>query len=832
MKKTIKKVIILFVIFLLALTVYFTLSQRKSRNDVAYTAIEDANLPIVYMQMFGRQMNCLYGFLEDNPAASGRNVLTVLPEDRNLNVSFHDVQSKVTGMQYEIRSLDGERLVERTALETWTQDGGTVNTVLPIQNLLTKEEEYMMTLAIVTEEQQAVYYYTRIVWSDNAYLQDMLSVAEDFSSKTMDYETAKELTTYLETDPMTDNTSLGRVTLKNSFSQLTWRGMKMQREGEIFVNLKELQGIMGVIQMNYVASRTKEDGEKEYFDVVETFTLKWNAQRIYMMDYDRRMNQIFSGEEDLYSDKRIMLGISDGEELSQVSDASGLYKAFVANRALWLWHYDAEKEKESCTKVFAFRKSEEDLRANFDHHGIKVLSVSEAGTIDFLVYGYMNRGNHEGTTGVAVYRYESEDNTLTERLYLPSEEDYYRLRQDVNQLSFLSGAQVLYLRMDHAVYAVDLTSREYMVVADGLTEENFAVSGGGSRIAWQEGKDLYASEQLQVMDLETGIKRDVSCGDGAVIRLVGFVGQDLVYGLAKKGERLMAAGREVGLPLYALEIVGENMEVLTRYEKPGVFITDVEIRDSRVHLMKMAGGGDGYVKTEEDTLVCNEQVTRDPLEGMGYLAAQEEGRLYFVQLDGTGKKNSGIRLHVPKKVVAEEENEIILKANKTLKMKEYYAYSEGRMQGAFVSFEKAVQAAYEGMGIVTDQYGRVCWVRANRPVTSTVKDIQNYVPKVQRYLEELAQGLRTSADGTEIIDARGCTLNQVLYFIYAGNPVSAYVGGGNRVLIYGYDQYNISYMWNPGTEGSYTDKMGLNDAAAFFAANGGNDFICFLSGKK
>lgn len=829
MKKIAKKYMILPLIFILALAVYFVLSQRESKNDVTYTAIEDANLPIAYMQMFGRETNCLYGFVEDNLTAAGRSLLTVLPEDRQLHVSFYDVDSSVKGMQYEIRSLDGERLVERTALENWNQEGGAVSAVLPIQNLLAKDEEYVMTLAIATENHPAVYYYTRIVWTDNNYVQDMLNLAVDFSSKTMDYDAAKDLTTYLETDAAADNSSLGRVTLKSSFNQLTWRGLEMQREGQAIVELSELQGVLGIVNLSYVASRTKEDGRKEYFDVTESFTMKWNEQRIYMMDYDRRTNQIFSGDDNLYTNKRIMLGITDEEQLRQVSDASGKYKAFVANRALWC--YNAEENKESSTKIFAFRKSEEDIRADFAHHGIKILSVEETGTINFLVYGYMNRGNHEGTTGVAVYRYENESNTLTEILYLPSGEDYWSLKQDMERLSYLSESKVLYLLMDHAVYGVDLTSREYMVVADGLTEENFAVSSDASRISWQEGGDVYASGVLQVMNLQTGSKNEVRPSDKDVIRLVGFVGNDLVYGLAKQEERLISNGRMVGIPLYALEIVGTDMEVQTRYEKPGVFITDVEIQDSRVHLMKMAASGAGFVKTEEDTLVCNEQVTLDPLEGMGYLAAPEEGKIYFVQLDEEDKKEQKVRLHVPKKVVAEENNVIELKANQTVRPYGYFAYSQGRMNGSYGSFAKAVQAAYDGMGIVTDANKRVVWVRANRSVSRNVRDVHNYVAKTDRYLEELSQGADTAADGTKIIDARGCSLNQVLYFIFRGMPVTAYVGGGNRVIIYGYDQYNISYLWNPGTESEFTDKMGLNDAAAFFETNGENDFVCFLEVK-
>ena len=824
MRKTIKKAIILLVIFVVALAAYFIWSSRKGEDGAVYTSIEDANLPVVYMELFGSRMNCLYGFIEDKHTSAGRGDLTVLPQDRRLPITFQDVDSKVRGIQYEIRSLDGERLVERTVLEEWTQEGTDVNAVLPIQNLLTANEEYMMTIAISTEDHPAVYYYTRIMWSENNHMEEMLTLAREFSDKTFSYETARDLTTYLETDLNADNSSLGEVTLKNSFTQLTWRGMEMKRESEVSIHIKEMQGIMGIIELNYVASTAEEDGEQEYFDVTESFTMKWNTQRTYMMNYNRRMNQIFSGDSSLYSDKRIMLGISDSDELQTMSDPSEKYRAFVANRALWC--YDAEKG--SSTKVFAFRKSEDDLRTNFNSYGIKILSVSEEGNIDFLVYGYMNRGNHEGTTGVALYRYESGDNTLTERLYLPSSEDYWSLRQDIGRLSYLSSNQTLYLLMDHAVYGVELSGKEYMVVADGLTEENFAVSADGSRIAWQDGDDIYSSEKLNVMDLKTGKKDEIILQDQTVIRLVGFVGSDLVYGLANPGEKLMTDGRVTGLPLYALEIVGCNMETETRYERQGLYLTDVQIRDSRVHMTRMRKSGSDYEMADEDTLVCNEEVIADPLAGIGYLADSVKGRLYFVQLNDQTAKSRSIRVHVPKKAVAEENNVITLTANRPMNIRRYYAYGGGRMNGSFVDFTQAVQAAYDDMGLVTDQDGRVFWVRANRNDARTIKDIQNEVAVIKRYLDEMAQGLEESSDGVKFVNARGCTLNQVLYFVFRGRPVVAYLGNGSYGLIYGYDQYNISCLWFPGTEFAYIEKIGLNDAAAFFTNNGANDFIAFL----
>lgn len=382
--------------------------------------------------------------------------------------------------------------------------------------------------------------------------------------------------------------------------------------------------------------------------------------------------------------------------------------------------------------------------------------------------------------------------------------------------------------MNHAVYSVDLTGKEYMVVADGLTEENFAVSTDASRIAWQDGADIYRSTKLHVMNLETGKKDEISFPDQTVIRLIGFVGTDLVYGLAHPNEQLTMDGRVTGLPLYAVEIVGSNMEMETRYEKPGVSLVDVRIQDSRVHLSRMHQIGSGYQPMDGDTLVCNEEVSKDPLDGIATLNDSAKGRLYCVKLDA-GKTARSTKVHVPKQVAAEENDVIVLQNNGAAAQRIYSAYSEGRLKGSYAEFSSAVQAAYDGMGLVTDENDRVVWVRANRSDAKTIRDVQNMAGTVSRYLSDMADGKTTSSDGTELIDARGLTLNQILYFVYAGMPVVAYLGDGSYGLICGYDAYNISCLWYPGTEFAYTDKMGLNDAAAFFEGNGGNDFICFLS---
>ena len=85
----------------------------------------------------------------------------------------------------------------------------------------------------------------------------------------------------------------------------------------------------------------------------------------------------------------------------------------------------------------------------------------------------------------------------------------------------------------------------------------------------------------------------------------------------------------------------------TRYEKPGVSLVDVRIQDSRVHLSRMRQIGSGYQPMDEDTLVCNEEVSKDPLDGIATLNDSAKGRLYCVKLDA-GKTARSTKVHVPK----------------------------------------------------------------------------------------------------------------------------------------------------------------------------------------
>ena len=155
MGKIIKRIAVLAGVFLAAVGIYFFTSlNTMEQSETVYTAMEDPTLPVVYAALFeqgseetpwtDRNQNRLVGYRQEMDAAVARDTLTVLPEDRRLKIYYRGYGVSPLKLSYEIRSMDQKRLVERTELENWVTQGDDVEAVLPIQNLLTKGNEYLL----------------------------------------------------------------------------------------------------------------------------------------------------------------------------------------------------------------------------------------------------------------------------------------------------------------------------------------------------------------------------------------------------------------------------------------------------------------------------------------------------------------------------------------------------------------------------------------------------------------------------------------------------------------------------------------------------------------
>ena len=824
MKRTLQKAGILFLIFIAALVIYFVSARNTmEKENTVYTSMEEPSLPVVYTKLNGKEINCLHGYMQDMGNQAARDSISVLPENRELGIKITEYGNTITGISYEVRNLSLDRLIERTDITEWDSSEGITTAILPIQNLLMRNEPYYLTLNVSTSESQ-IRYYTRIVWPDNNYAYDMVSLAEEFSRKSLDYEQARELVSYLETNDTEDNSSLGHVTIRASFSHLTWDGLDVEMAGEPQVTLQEFDGIMGQVKVRYTVAITESDNTRTLVDTEDNFTMKWNEKRIYLMNYERNANEMFTGEREAFSGKRILLGITNDNMIKSVKSPKSRYLAFKTGGDLWCY----DQTDNELVRIFTFDSSKDDgVRSRYDRHDVKILSVQEDGTVDFLVYGYMNRGKYEGRMGVIYYSYDAEKDTVNEKFYLASSESFEKVREDVNNLSYLSQNSMMYLMLEGSVYGIDLKSNESLVVAQGLTKGSFAVSGDGSRIAWQDGASLYESEKVHVMDFNTAQKQEIAGAEGDFVRVLGFVGNDLIYGFSSSGDKWIVNGRTKGMPMYAMYIVDNEMQVESEYRKDGIYISDVVAEDGRIHLKRLVRLSENqYMYQDQDTIVCNQKVDDGELKGIGYFASQDRGRVYYVQAD-SDLNGDKVDISAPKAFSYEFSSTIDISYASTAQADTgmvFHAYGGGHYLGSSRSFSTAVDMAYGQMGFVTDGNQHIVWDRINRGPIRNIKSPVEEARKMTKYLESF-DGSRMYEEGLILIDAGGCSLNQILYYIDKGIPVIAYVDAGRYVLLSGYDQYNVT-LYDPQTQ--ETTKMGLNDATEYFKVLQ-NDFLCALT---
>ena len=377
---------------------------------------------------------------------------------------------------------------------------------------------------------------------------------------------------------------------------------------------------------------------------------------------------------------------------------------------------------------------------------------------------------------------------------------------------------------DHAVYGIDLNSREYVILADALEEGSFAVSQNGRRLAWQNGHDKDRAESISLMDLETGQLQTISAPRRRRYPLPWIYWTGLSV---RSGPRARPLGRQWpagGNSHVCPGDFGKQRRNFDAYERGGQLIAGVTVEDSRIHLNQLVWtDGNSYSVTGTDTIVCNAEIENNVLEGIGWYASQDRGKLYFVQLNSDIRMSDNIKVSVPKKVSYDDTLILDLKANTAYAGMTFYAYGNGRLIGTSQDFAEAVKMAYEDMGVVTDQDQRVLWNRVNRSNSASVRDAGNTAYRLTSRLRELEES-REFDDGIIILDGRSLALNQILYFVDQGCPVAAFTGEGQYLLITGFDQFNVT-LYNPESGESW--KMGLNDASEYFQ-NLQNDFVCGL----
>ncbi|MCR4674242.1 MAG: hypothetical protein K5675_04460 [Lachnospiraceae bacterium] len=833
-----RKVFILFIVFLVSLVFYNFLLNYKKSSDV--TEMENPTLPIITMEALDTQVNELHGYRKEMNACYMRDAVVPLDDTRVLPMTIETYGMDIDNITYEIRSTDTTRKIAETEIKDFVQADNLISISPTIENLIDEDEEYLLVVKL-TSGQEHIYYYTRILIPVSSYEKECLDFVQEFHDTALsdDYES---LSTYLEPDEEAID-SLAEVSIKSSLDNVGWKGFDGELTDDPVIEIKDINSDYSVIVYYYTMK--EEDGDNaKYYNVEEYFKVRYTSERMYLLDYERTMDLILDEKNIKISNNIIDLGVHSGD-FTYLSNETGSIVAFVHSGSL----YEYNQNTGTLTCIFSFYGDDFlDPRANYEEHDIMILNIDESGTMDFVVYGYMNAGAHEGQCGIDLYHYDSAEVVAKEQVFISSTNSYQILKARFSDLLYLATDNVFYIMVDGTLLKVDLNNLATEELVTSLSDDQYASSKSSRYFAWIDDENV--SDVIHIMDLEKQSVFDIKAKDGELLRPVDFIDEDFVYGYVKESDvSTDAAGTEI-YPMYKLliqQVDDENGEVLKEYEKSGYYILSATKDSTTLILDRVTKQDDGYVSAEEDT-IRNTSGEINKEVAVSYVDDSDLGRVLQITMAESDKTVS-YSVTDANIALAEDMN---ISVSVSQSEEKYFAYVGSNVIFAGSNVQKAIIAADEQMGIVVDSNQHYIWKRGKGSTKATISGISVGSSDVGANTsaqclsammvlqgenvevnELLAQGqtplsiLSSTLKDCTVLDLTGCSLSEVLYYVYLGNPVYARIGENEAYLIVGYDALNIT-VFDPSSGAN--KKIGMEDATELFSGQG-NVFISYLVNK-
>lgn len=797
MKEGIIKAGVLTAVFIIAVIVFSVLTN-KDYDDMTVD-MDAASFPTMSFNVDGYEINTLMGYKNEMNIPMVRDAVTLLNSDGSVQVNIQSYEQEIKAFTYEIYSLDGtEKLFEKTEKEV----GGTLK--LETGETLAAGTEAVLKITLETENEDAIHYYTRVKKTEQYYTKECLDFVKDFHTNAINNANANDIKTFIEPNEGGNNKTYGHVTIHSDLEHVMWGDLDPQIKSKVRWSVEETNEVYTAIQLKYQVTCKGDDNEEETHNVREFFRVRYANEKIYLLGYDRTMDQVFEGSKKVLSSKGINLGIAS-QEIPYMTNSDGTIAAFVRERELWC--YDKKEDTLAC--VFSFGDpGKEDLRNLNDQHVIRILSMDNDGNMTFGVYGYMNRGMHEGKVGATIYYYNLSQNTVEEKVFIPSTRCFKVVEEELGKLAFYNKEQdVVYLLLDGKLCKIHLKEASQEVLVEELSDNQYVVASDGHLLAYHNGQEII------VMDLKAGKEQIVKAEEGLTIRPLGFIGNDLVYGLFREEDAGKTASGNVIEPMYRLLICDFNGNVLKTYEEDGVYVKSISVSNNMITLDRVVKSGETYRETVKDYITNHADKSDNNISLQTYITALKETQ-YRLEYESIieDKKAKVLR---PKQVLAAKPMELAFE-NEKMKA-QYYVYGMGEMLGVYNSAGEAVRAADAAEGVVTSWEQVLIWETGNKHAwyrnfevgRFTAQNGENGLQACLRHILDYegaedvdlsgvadmndAVTLLNEHPGLTGVNLTGCSIKELCHLVGKGAPVIALTDSSSGVLLIGYDARTVTY---------------------------------------
>ena len=812
-----KRFLILLVVFVLGVAGTAILMNNETTDD--RSDMNNPTMPEVMVDFNGILANRMYGYRQPMEADFVRDSVTPLDTTRKLTIAVNPYEEKVKSLSYEVRTSDGVKIVENRKIKNLDSSGsdGYLRAQIEISSGLLMNQEYSLQITVDTSNGEA-YYYTRVVSRSSTNTEDYVKFASSFAQMCMDKTSADGLAAYLESEE-SSSTNFTSVSIKSPLSVISWGNLNPQISKKGIPVIKEINETTASISLEYEIKAANESGGAEYYNVTDFYRLRYTDARIMLLDFQRSAAQVFDPRQSVITDDGLLLGVRN-KNVTMLSNEEGSVTAFTQEGALWTYAPDTGK----FVDVFDFRRSANgDFRDSRVEHDIKLLSITADGDLDFMVYGYMNRGTYEGYCGVGIYHYDHDQNFVEERVFIPCAESFEFLKSDLGTLSYVNKDNQLFLLLAGNLYQINIDENSYEVLADNIDTEQFAVSATNAHAAWRI-KDGDQAGQIEIIDFDTLKTRNNAPDAGQSLKVLGFMNEDLIYGNVLDGDSLTDENGHTADGITSIKIEGFDGTVKKEYHQDGYYITDVTVGSTLMQFNLSQKAGSTYKVKSKDNIMNNQAAAANVVSA-DQTSSTRQGVLVKLVFDNKPETDEPLILNA--KMKNTEEKTVALDVDKNQIGNVYYVYAKGSLNSTWTDPAEAVLCADSLTGVVLNRAQQYVWERGNMKtqLTLNTEDVPEIIRSGSWDKDVLQKGL---GDAGTVIDLTGCSLENVLYEISAQRAVIAKTDADSSVVIVGYDQYN-TWLLDPAT--GEVSPYGMNDSTELFQ-KAGNVFISYLDNQK
>ena len=803
MKEKVKRAGILTFVFLIAVIVFSFLTNQGNADMTA--DMGGATLPRIQIVSGEYEINPLVGYVSEMNVGKMRSTITPVDFQSGITLRIEEGVLPIKALTYEVCSSDGKEILYKEKRKEIGEEPS-----LTFPGLELADREAILKLTLHTEKQD-IYYYTRICTKEGTDSDACLAFAERFHNMTFGKENTESIAAYLENGTEDDETeNLQKVTIHSDAEHLTWGELRPQIKGEVSRSIKEISGNYMTIVYDYEVECAGEQDETEVYQIREYLKVRYSEGTEYLLDYERTMEQELDASGNVLDNNGILLGIAK-EELPYMANEAGTIVSFV--QAGELWNYN--QSQDALSLVFSFADSEGyDIRNLCKEHEIQIVSVNEQGDTTFKVIGYMNRGEHEGEVGTAIYFFDIEKNFVEEKAFIPDNISSEILLKEQEQLVYYNEQQeVLYAMKEGTLYKVDLEKGKKEALVENLEKDQYVSSKDGRLLAYQTVSSLENAEEVKVLDFVTGKERTVTCSSGEFIRPLGFISEDFVYGIGRKEDAGAFVTGEHVCPMYKLEIRDTDNEVVKTYQADQVYVTGVTVEEKMLILDRVVKNESVYTAVAKDYITSNEEVEKSNISVETYTSDEKERQVRIKYESGISDKKP--KLLKPKQVLF--ENPVLIPFEEEGEAEVFYTYGKGKLLGIYASAADAIRQANENQGLVVSESQKYVWERGNRSLVYDIAGVDlspyqegntlaaalnrlfAYEGKTVDAAGEMAAGKKPIEILQEqflgnVLDLQGCSPEELCYILGKGTPIIAMTDLNNAVLLIGYNDSMITYV--------------------------------------